>query len=245
MTRVATCLMSLFVAVACSRSAGQDGPLPNLETRIVGELPFHRHADGRRAARDVIVAEMRWLEGFRHGQGSEKEVEERVVEVLVELHALPPHERYVHLRLMALDGMLDTISLLAQQLAYRRLSIEHPEVFAVLPEDDDDLQRLRRAPTLDVAEIDRRVAALEQELDEVLARYGDVVTPYVDCTQHVSDQIKAVRAMLSSARGRLAVTSGPVLRLLRRAAPHIATHAANPADLGQPYPWPSCEQYRR
>lgn len=238
-------LVLLLVVAGCAGSNSQTSAVDGLVTWIVGELPFHRQADGGPVARDVVDATARREAVFADEAVPLVDVWVSVKYVVGDLQQLPSHERYEHLRLVALDGMLDTISLLAEQLAYRRLSIEHAEVFAVLPEDDDDLHTLRRTPELDVAEIDRRVAALAQELDEVLARYGDVVTLYVDCTQHVTDQIKGVRAMLSSARGRLAVTAGSVLWLLRRAAPHIATHAAIPADLGQPYPWPSCEQYRR
>lgn len=211
----------------------------------MGELPFHRHADGRRAAQELIAAEVRWLEVSREEPGVVIEIERQVEHTIAELRELPAHERYQHLRVVALDRMLDAIWAVAERLTYARLAIEHPEIVAALPPDDDDLPALQRVPTLALVEIDQLVATLERELEDVLVRYADVVTPNVECTRHVSDEITTVRAMIASPRGQLAVTTGPVFWLLRRAAPHVATRPAIPADLGQPYPWPSCEQYRR
>jgi hypothetical protein len=245
LTWLATCLVVLCAVAACDGADGRRGGRAGLEARIVGELPFARRAEGRPAAQDVIAAEVRWQEASTGRQGAGVEVERRVEHTIAELRELPAHERHAHLRLLALDGLLDAIWVTAEQLAYRRLAIEHPEIVATLAPGDDDLRKLQRVPALEAVEIDRRAAALEHELDEVLARYADVVTSYVECTRHLSDEIKTVRAMIASARGELTVTTGPVLWLLRRAAPHIATQPAIPADLGQPYPWPSCEQYRR
>ncbi len=235
---------TIVVSSACSgRETGwrNDGQVPESAiAAFVRQMPLAHRADARRPARDLLEFMVRGVGTHRIHERIEREYEMSVGFLLNDLEEVPRELRYGHLRLQVYREALSVIGDRAEELAFRMIALDHPELPAALGPQDMELLDFRDAPAIDRAEIERRVTALEVELADVLARYGDAVTPYVECTQHKADGLKALRALLMNARGDLRTTTGPIYWMLRRVAPDFPTGPAIRWDDGQPYGWPSC-----
>jgi len=152
--------------------------------------------------------------GKEDGWGQRHVLEDRYERARAEIEGKASGQRVSAMALLTYEEGRSYIAALAEELAYRRLALDRPDIAAAATGRGEGY-RFRSEPSLDREQLTTRADALERDVEELRRRYRGLIGWEVACWREVDDRHRAVLTHLANARGDFGVTTGEIHRMLK------------------------------